>query len=131
MTEFIAHLESVEGIIPHMYQDSAEDPNVTIGIGTNLTAQGGAAAAVSQLLDHATVRTTGVDATAQEIRNDFAAVAEQPGRRGAGWYEQFTTLDIDDATARRLAEDFTRRQVAARATTFPTSTGPPRPPRWA
>jgi hypothetical protein len=113
MTEFIAHLESVEGLVSHMYQDSAEEPNVTIGIGTNLTAQGGGAAAVSQLLDHATVRATGVDATAQEIRNDFAAVAAQPGGNLAGWYEDFTTLDIDDATARRLAEDFTRRAVAA------------------
>jgi len=113
MTDFIAHLESVEGIVPHMYQDSAEDPNVTIGIGTNLSDQGGAGAAVSLLLDHATVRATGVDATAQEIRNDFAAVAAQPGRNLAGWYEQFTTLDIDNATARQIAEDFTRRQVAA------------------
>jgi GH24 family phage-related lysozyme (muramidase) len=114
MTEFIAHLEGAEGIVNHMYLDTAREPNVTIGIGTNLTDDGGADAAVRLLLGHATVRATGADATEQEIRDDFAAVAARPGGNfAAAHYEQFTALDIDDATARQLAEDYVRERVAA------------------
>jgi hypothetical protein len=114
MTEFIDHLESAEGIVNHMYLDSARPPNVTIGIGINLTAAGEADAAVDLLLGHATVRATGADATEQEIRDDYAAVAARPaGNFSAAHYEQFTALDIDDATARQFAEDFVRRALAA------------------
>jgi len=115
MNDFIDHLErdDVEDCVSHMYLDNDENgPNVTIGIGTNLTDNGGPDGAVALLQGSATVRATGNFATEQEIRDDYAEVAGQPAGNGAGWYRQFTTLDIGNATARQLAEDFALREIA-------------------
>jgi hypothetical protein len=122
MSEFIDHLqqEGIEEYIAHMYQDSADPPNTTIGIGTNLTANGDADGAVRLLLGKAVLKDTAKrqSATAEQIRQEYDTVSEldltnSEGRRlVAKKYEPHTTKVIGRSAARRIVEDYTTTQMA-------------------
>jgi hypothetical protein len=127
MTDFIAHLESnvVEGFVSHMYKDIKG--KVTIGIGTNLTDNGGADGAIKMLLGKTLIKTTKDPATPRQIEQEYNTILalnlrtsdDKPAAAKA--YRPHTTIILSRAGARELAGDFARRQVAnvVRGNNFP------------
>jgi GH24 family phage-related lysozyme (muramidase) len=119
MSEFLDHLQqrTVENYIPHMYQDGPG--NVTIGIGTNLTANGAADAAVRLLLGKAVLKTSKKrePATAEQIRQEYNAVFALDLRNSAGGrslaseYEPHTAMVIGRSVVRQFAEDHIRPEL--------------------
>ena len=101
--------DEFEGSIPHMYLDACG--NVTIGVGNLLESANHA-----QRLAFVS-RAEPESATAAEIQADFDNVTQQAPGKPAGYYRQFTRLDLPDAAIatllnNRIAE-FTAKLIAA------------------
>jgi hypothetical protein len=90
------------------------------GIGTNLTGNGGADAAVRLLQGKAVLKDTAKrqSATAEQIRQEYDTISaldltNSDGRRlVAKKYEPHTTMVIGRSAARRIVEDYTRTEMA-------------------
>jgi GH24 family phage-related lysozyme (muramidase) len=118
MSDFIDHLErnDVEGFVSHMYKDT--EGKVTIGIGTNLTDNGGAEGAIRMLLGKTLVKKTKELATPRQIEQDYNRVLalnlrtsdDKPAAARA--YARHTKIILSRAGARELAEDFARQEIA-------------------
>jgi GH24 family phage-related lysozyme (muramidase) len=118
MTDFIDHLErnDVEGFVSHMYKDT--EGKVTIGIGTNLTDNGGAEGAIRMLLGKTLVKKTKELATPRQIEQDYDTVlalnlrtsGDKPAAAKA--YARHTNIILSRAGARELAEVFVKSEIA-------------------
>ena len=87
----LCELETYEGRVPHMYLDSADHPNVTVGIGCLLTSVDVACALPFQC--------NGRSATREEILEDWMRVSAMPGRLRASAYRGNLTLRDQDIDA--------------------------------
>jgi hypothetical protein len=107
--DFIRHLknENVEGFFDFMYKDSGD--NVTIGIGKNLTGNGGADEAVKLLTGKAFSISTKEFSSGQQIREAYTTVLNSPLKNTGGTPEEarqfspLTDVRILEADAGTLA----------------------------
>ncbi|WP_413112114.1 hypothetical protein [Thaumasiovibrio sp. DFM-14] len=92
-------LEEYEGRISHMYLDS--EGYVTIGVGHYIS-DVDSAIELSMIVDE-----TGLEATEQEIENEFNTILGQgqTGDRGARYYSRFASLHITRETMDELTDE--------------------------
>jgi GH24 family phage-related lysozyme (muramidase) len=115
--EYLPKLREFEGAIPYMYLDTAG--NVTVGVG-NLVASANAAEQlgfVRRGILSASPPVIAVPATATEIQTDYENVYNQTAGNVAGYYKQFTRLDLPDDVINSLLNsrvaEFQARLIAA------------------
>ena len=102
---YLPQLKIFEGSIPFMYVDSTG--NVTVGVGNMLPTAAAAQNLAFQRRPDPTANppvTVARPATAAEILADFNNVARQPQGQTAGFYRQFTKLDLPDAAIDSLLD---------------------------
>jgi GH24 family phage-related lysozyme (muramidase) len=108
---YLPKLKEFEGVYSHMYLDTAE--HVTVGAGQMLANVAAAQklAFVVRPDPAANPPVTARPATTDEIQADFNSVNQQPGGRVAGFYRQFTKLDLPasaiDSVLNSKVEEFT------------------------
>jgi GH24 family phage-related lysozyme (muramidase) len=104
VTTYLPKLKEFEGVYSHMYLDTTD--NVTVGVGQML-----ANVAAAQELAFVPRADPARPATPDEIQADFDSVTRQPGGRTAGFYKQFTKLDLPasaiDSVLNSKVQEFT------------------------
>jgi GH24 family phage-related lysozyme (muramidase) len=108
--DIFRHFEKHEGVIPHMYLDTAG--KVTIGIGFMIPDPH------SALAYRLTNRVSGAAATSQEKLADWTQVAQQTKGKLAQSYRKFTQLDMSDDDVRRVLDDKLRGFAESLRTRF-------------
>ena len=116
---YLPKLKEFEGVYPHMYLDTAD--NVTVGAGQML-----ANVAAAQKLPFvvrpdpaATPPVSTRPATPGEIQADFNSVNQQPGGRAAGFYKQFTKLDLPASAIDSVLNSKVQEVTASLRVKFP------------
>ena len=105
--EFVADIEEGEGNVDHMYLDTRGI--VTVGKGKMLPDAASASALPFR------VRATDVPASDEEIRAEYDLIAgmEASQTRGAGFYEQFTSLYLPQTVIDEIVQDHVRQDFEA------------------
>lgn len=88
-------LEQYEGRVNHLYLDSKG--LVTVGVGHRVTS-----AAEAQKLRFK--KKNNMDATPNEIREEYETIKKQLGNRVASFYKKYANLILPDAEINRLPE---------------------------
>ena len=111
VTTYLPKLKEFEGVYSHMYLDTTD--NVTVGAGQMLANVAAAQklAFVVRPDPAANPPVSARPATPDEIQADFDSVTRQPGGRTAGFYKQFTKLDLPasaiDSVLNSKVQEFT------------------------
>lgn len=108
-------LERLEGRIPHMYLDTADPPQVTVGVGHMISAAEIRLPATNYRFEHF----DGSPANQQEIKGNIAAVRAAPPGKAAGFYRNFTLLTLPNTEIDRLLDADIQTRLEALRITFP------------
>lgn len=116
---YLPQLKEFEGVYPYMYLDTTG--NVTVGIG-NLLASAAAAQKLAFVVrpdPHASPPIFTRPATVDEITADFDNVDSQIPGRIAGYYKQFTKLDLPGTVIDSLLSNRVQEFTTALCAVFP------------